>query len=130
MNRDDTKPMTLGPTFAHMLANGNALVVPVDDAFWSDGVSKLPTGWLVSVLDNKADWTSWEMHLGGEELILDLSGRISLNMEHAGTTWSEDVVEGQFVLVPRGVWHTADVLEPGRLLFVTAGENTQSRERF
>ena len=34
---------------------------------------------------------------------------------------------GQFVLVPKGMWHTAKISAPCRMLFITAGESTQHR---
>ena len=36
---------------------------------------------------------------------------------------------GEFAVVPKGIWHTADVIEPGEALFVTAGEGTSHRPR-
>ncbi|EGF90767.1 cupin domain protein [Asticcacaulis biprosthecium C19] len=69
------------------------------------------------------------MHPNGDELILVLSGRLDLILETASTCRTETVQTGQFIVVPKGVWHTADVPEPGRALFITAGEGTQHRER-
>lgn len=129
MTREKTKPQTLGAAFAHLLDNGDVSATPVDDQFWTEGVSKLPPGRLVSVFESASDWTAWEMHPEGDEFILVLSGRLILRLEEAGERWSEDVRAGQFVIVPRGVWHTADAPEPSRSLFVTAGANTQHRAR-
>lgn len=129
MKTDKTEPKQFGETFAHLMTNGDVIAVPVDDLFWTEAVSNLPPGRLVSVLKNTTDWTSWEMHPEGEEFIMVLSGSLMLHFEHAGESWSEDVREGQFVIVPRCVWHTADVPEPGRTMFVTAGENTENRKR-
>ncbi|ESQ73880.1 cupin domain-containing protein [Asticcacaulis sp. AC402] len=124
-----TGPHTLGKAFAHLLDDSGIMAVPVDDEFWTKGVAELPPGRLVSVFDNEADWTSWEMHPNGDELILVLSGRLVLILETANTRWNEMVQAGQFFIVPKGVWHTADVPEPGRALFVTPGEGTEHRER-
>ena len=48
------------------------------------------------------------------------------------TSEGEDVVTlsepGYYVIVPRGVWHTARVREPTQMLFVTPGEGTENRE--
>jgi len=34
---------------------------------------------------------------------------------------------GAFVIVPRGVWHTARVRAPSTMLFVTPGQGTENR---
>jgi hypothetical protein len=34
---------------------------------------------------------------------------------------------GRLLVIPTGVWHTAKVSEPGRLLAITAGSGTQHR---
>ena len=36
---------------------------------------------------------------------------------------------GERVLNPPGVWHTADVHEPGDALFITPGEGTEHKPR-
>ena len=129
MKNEKTTPTTLGAAYAHLTDNGDVLSVPVDERFWTEGISQLPPGRLISVLESASDWTSWEMHPEGDEFILVLSGRLVLHMDDAGQRWSEEVAAGQFVIIPRGVWHTADVREPGRSVFVTAGANTQHRKR-
>jgi quercetin dioxygenase-like cupin family protein len=35
---------------------------------------------------------------------------------------------GGYVLVPKGVWHTAKIEEAAHMLFITAGEGTQMRD--
>ena len=36
---------------------------------------------------------------------------------------------GDFVIVPKGVWHTAKVATPTSMVFVTPGERTQVRPK-
>ena len=36
---------------------------------------------------------------------------------------------GQAVVNPKGVWHTADVQEPGRVLYIKPGLGTEHRPR-
>lgn len=124
-----TKPIKLGAAFAHLLGNGDTLSVLVDNDFWTEGISNLPPGRLVSLLESATDWMSWEKHPKGDEFILVLTGRLTLIFEEEGKRWSEDVQAGQFVIVPKGVWHTADAPEPGQALFITAGDSTEHRER-
>ena len=129
MRRGDTEPKTLGDAFAHLTEGGGVLGVPAGEHFWTEGIAQLPPGRLVSTFESRSDWSSWEMHPNGDELVLLLSGRLVLLFEADGERWSEDVRAGQFVVVPRGVWHTADVTEPGTALFITAGDGTTHRGR-
>jgi hypothetical protein len=36
---------------------------------------------------------------------------------------------GQYAINPPGIWHTADIAEPTRGLFITAGLGTEHRPR-
>ncbi|GGZ12080.1 cupin domain-containing protein [Novosphingobium colocasiae] len=87
-------------------------------------------GRLVSLYDFAESWTSWEMHPEGEELVVCLSGTITLIQEAAdGAIGTVVLAAGQYAINPAGVWHTADVSGPVTALFVTAGIGTQHRER-
>lgn len=88
---------------------------------------------LISAFSFDADWTSWERHPAGDELVCLLSGQVTLVLERDG---GEDRIElvrpGEYVLVPKGRWHTARTRVATTLLFVTPGEGTEnkpSRER-
>ena len=129
MTPRDTEPKTLGTAFAHLLADGSIQTVPVDDRFWSEGIGTLPPGRLVSVFESTADWTSWEMHPNGDEFVMLLSGRLTLLFDADGERWSEEVRPGEFVVIPKGVWHTANVREASKVLFVTTGDATEHCDR-
>ncbi|MGF7155898.1 cupin domain-containing protein [Novosphingobium gossypii] len=87
-------------------------------------------GRLVSLFDFSASWDSWEMHPGGDELVVCLSGEMTLIQEYPdGRLHSETLQAGQYAINPAGVWHTADVIRPASALFVTAGQDTQGRPR-
>lgn len=129
MTGDKTRPYTLGDAYAHLVEDGGVLPVRVDKRFWSEGIAQLPPGRLVSLFDNTADWPVWEMHPEGEEFIFAVSGSLTLHFDRDGEVWSQSLRDGQFLIVPRGVWHTVDVKTPGRCLFITAGEGTQHRDR-
>ena len=58
-----------------------------------------------------------------------LSGRQTLIQEVAGGQRRIELRAGQAVINPRGVWHTADVHEPGSALFITPGRGTEHRQR-
>ncbi|PNU03973.1 cupin domain-containing protein [Novosphingobium guangzhouense] len=87
-------------------------------------------GRLVSLFDFSVSWDSWEMHPEGDELVVCLSGEITLIQEFPdGRLHCETLQPGQYIVNPAGVWHTADVSQPASALFVTAGMGTEGRPR-
>jgi hypothetical protein len=115
--------------------------VALDDACGARPLAVTPDFWktlaedrlgefsrLVSHGQIDRDWTTWEKHPAGEEIVMLLDGAVELLLETAGGC--ERVVlehAGAFVLVPRDTWHTARVLRPARLLFITPGAGTSHR---
>ena len=87
-------------------------------------------GRLVSMHRFSESWDSWEMHPLGDEVVLCLSGQMTLHQEHAdGTTASITIGEGEYAINPPGCWHTADVEGAATALFITAGIGTEHRPR-
>ncbi len=76
------------------------------------------------------DWSTWERHPAGDELVVLLEGEVTLVLEQPE---GEEAVSlnnsGDFVIVPQGVWHTARTSAGARMLFVTPGEGTENRAR-
>ena len=75
------------------------------------------------------DWPSWEMHPQGDEFVMLMDGAVEFVL------WRHDSEEclhldrsGQYLIVPRGVWHTARPQEHAELLFITPGEGTLNAE--
>jgi hypothetical protein len=86
--------------------------------------------YLLTTARYSESWHSWEQHPMGDEIVCLLSGRVTLLQERDGGCVAVELSEiGQYALNPRGVWHTADVHEDSLLLFITAGEGTQTRPR-
>jgi len=119
----------LGEYFAQLAGEGDCLPVKVDAAFWDTGVSALPLGRLVSMFESASDWQVWECHPQGEELIIQIDGEMVLILDRDGGEERVPLRAGEFAVVSKGVWHTADVTVPGRAIYITPGERTQSRER-
>jgi quercetin dioxygenase-like cupin family protein len=86
-------------------------------------------GRLVMIGPAEATWTSWERHPAGDEVVVALSGRQTLIQEIDGQQHRIELHAGQAAINPRGVWHTADVHEPGSALFITPGRGTEHRRR-
>jgi mannose-6-phosphate isomerase-like protein (cupin superfamily) len=120
-----------GESYAHLREDGGVSPLEVTPAFWEDlaaGRPALGPGRLVSHHRFDADWSSWEVHPAGDELVCLLEGAADFVLEVDG---EEQVVPlrgcGAFLIVPAGVWHTVRVAEPTAALFLTAGEGTEHR---
>lgn len=73
------------------------------------------------------DWPTWEVHPHGDEILYLLGGECSVHLLANGI---EEVIRfagaGAVLKVPAGVWHTAKVDTPCRILFITPGEGTRN----
>lgn len=125
-------PPDLASTFVRLRSDGSAEPLPVDDSFWqrlaSGQLGTFRDEHLVSCYAFNADWTSWEMHPKGDEIVCLLSGSVTFVLEelHGNREILLDRANA-FAIVPRGTWHTAKVHEPSSMLFITPGEDTQHR---
>lgn len=92
-----------------------------------DGVD----GRLVSWHHFDESWSSWEMHPGGDEIVLCVAGRITLVQETDEGMRPVELREGEWWVNAPGVWHTADIAagESATCVFVTVGVGTEARDR-
>jgi hypothetical protein len=87
-------------------------------------------GRLVSQYAFTEDWTSWEMHPAGDEVVICTAGAMVLVQEHPdGRVTQTPLAAGEYAINPPGIWHTADVAMSATAIFITAGEGTQHRAR-
>jgi len=87
-------------------------------------------GRLVNMFTFTESWTSWEMHPKGDEVVLCISGSITLIQETAeGSTIEITLRPGEYAINAPGVWHTADIADTATALFITAGLGTENRAR-
>lgn len=85
---------------------------------------------LISSHTFEDDWPTWEVHPNGDELVVLLSGDVELVLAAEAADENVRLTEpGSFVIVPRGVWHTAKVHKPTQMMFVTPGEGTGNGEQ-
>ncbi|HEY9042255.1 MAG TPA: hypothetical protein VIN66_08750 [Rheinheimera sp.] len=83
---------------------------------------------LVSCYAFSANWPSWERHPNGDEIVILLSGQTEFILQtDDGDVSIKLSRQGEYVLVPRSVWHTARTLNRCKLLFITPGEGTEHR---
>ena len=115
-----------------------ATAVPVGGADWSqewlerygaDFAADGDEGRMVCVFPQGETWSTWERHPAGEEVVVLLSGRVDIIQEIDGEHRKVELHAGEAMINPRGVWHTADVHEPGQGLFITPGKGTEHRPR-
>ncbi len=128
----ETNPHNLSTTFLRVGSDASLGLLPVDGTFWERLIGgKLGTfhnEFMLSILAIETDWTTWEMHPNGDELVCLLQGSVEFILEIEGGQRTVGLSEpGAFAVVPRGTWHTARVRAPSRVLFLTAGEGTENR---
>ena len=124
--------MLLNPqtSYVHLDADGKARQLPGGSAFWSlpeSEMAVLGNGWLISEYEFASDWPTWEMHPNGDEFVYLLSGSADLLLEQPEGLTTLPLRGTAAVVVPRGVWHTAKVHAPSRMLHVTLGSGTETR---
>lgn len=92
----------------------------------ADGIE----GRLVMMYRFTENWDSWEMHPLGDEVVICVSGAMTLHQEMAdGRTATVTIGAGDYAINPPGCWHTADVTGEATALFITAGLGTTHRPR-
>jgi hypothetical protein len=124
--RFDDSILHLGPTSATVVRHfGWDRIGEYAARFAGDGAQ----GRMVTMGRQVESWTSWERHPAGEELVLLLNGRVDLIQDIDGIEHRIELRGGDGVLNPPGVWHTADVIDPGDALFITPGAGTEHRPR-
>lgn len=124
--------------FLHLSAEGQFGSLLESGSFWQALATgqhpELEQGMLCSAFQFDCAWPSWERHPAGAELVLLLQGNARLLLEQQGEI-SEHLLQqsGDFVLVPAGVWHSADPLSGHdgscTLLFITPGAGTEHKPR-
>lgn len=124
--------MKLTDIFAVLKPDLSVDAVPVSPTIYSELDEKydnFKSHVLIASYQFESDWGVWERHPAGDEVVVLLSGRVRMVLRKASGDESVELVEpGSYVVVPRGVWHTAYVDEPTSMLFVTPGEGTENQD--
>src|SRR5262245_13775951 len=114
-----------------VLADGpGAKRIEVGPDFWQtiDQRSDL-AGRMVGGFRSDSGWTSWETDPDGDETVLLLSGAVDLVLDEAKGERTVELRDRAAVIVPRGVWHTANALTSSEALHITRGAGTVHRPR-
>ncbi|MDX1456259.1 MAG: hypothetical protein R3276_01645 [Marinobacter sp.] len=84
---------------------------------------------LIACHEFGSDWGMWEMHPEGDEIVLLMSGDVTFVLQlEDGENTVRLQRPGAYVVVPKGIWHTARTDTTSKLLFITPGEATQHRD--
>lgn len=67
-----------------------------------------------------------EMHPDGDEILYLVSGRVKVVFIDSDEE-DIDVAPGDGLVVPKGVWHRVDIIEPSQIVYLTPGPNNQFR---
>jgi mannose-6-phosphate isomerase-like protein (cupin superfamily) len=119
-------------TYLHVQDGTRIATVDAPESFWSElaggAHSELDQGRLMSAFSFSGAWATWERHPAGEELVLLLSGSVTLTLEKAEGVQSIHLdAPGAYVLIPPNTWHTATAAAESTLLFLTPGAGTEHR---
>lgn len=84
---------------------------------------------LISCHSFDSAWPTWEMHPEGDECVILLSGRATMVLLRDGKEEEATLAApGEYIVVPRGAWHTAAAADSATMLFITPGQGTENRE--
>ena len=67
-----------------------------------------------------------ERHPDGDEVLYLISGRVKVVFLDSDED-DIDVRPGDGLVVPKGVWHRVDIIEPCQIVYLTPGPNNQFR---
>lgn len=133
MSTKDLKARKLDKDYVVMNPKGKSEIWAAKD-FWEMAFNPKhrkntkDMGYLVSEYEFTEDWSSWENHPNGDELVVCLAGAMTFVMETSKGLEKVRLKAGRYVIVPKNTWHTAKVREGAKALFVTWGSGTKHRE--
>lgn len=127
-----TGPFDINTSYARLRPDASVEVLDVGASFWEElgrgQLGSFENEYLVTTQSFTEDWPLWEMHPMGDEIVILLKGSIELLLEKQSGQKSLPLQRsGEWVLVPKGTWHTARVTALCTVLFITAGEGTLHR---
>lgn len=68
-----------------------------------------------------------ERHPDGDELLILISGRITVLLEDRDPPRRVELTPGRALVVPKGVWHRVLLSEPSQLVNITPGPSAEWR---
>jgi quercetin dioxygenase-like cupin family protein len=111
----------------HVALDGNTTVLRGGNL--KPRLQQLPGGLLLAAfpiaLESDAHPDMWEMHPTGDELLVMLTGALTVDYSDGVQQGSCSLAAGDAVAMPSGLWHRLRLREAGLLLTLTPLEGTQ-----
>ena len=120
----------LDNTFVALDDQCGARPLRVTGDFWNDLVNGRLGEFsrMVALFYYDKDWSTWEKHPAGEEIVFLLEGSVTLRLELENEVQELHLNEsGQYAIIPSDTWHTALINSPSKMIFITPGEGTENR---
>lgn len=86
-------------------------------------------GRMVMIFDGDGLGDHWESHPAGDELVVCLSGSVTVTRDVDGAPDRVLLGPGEATINPAGVWHVVDMEGPTSILAITATLGTDHRPR-
>ncbi|GGT21652.1 MULTISPECIES: cupin domain-containing protein [Streptomyces] len=86
-------------------------------------------GRMVAIFDGDGFGDHWERHPAGDELVVCLSGSVTVTRDGGGVPERVVLGPGEATVNPAGTWHAVDMAGPASILTITAGLGTDHRPR-
>jgi hypothetical protein len=126
-----SEPLNILETFTVLQPDLQAVAVDVSPTLYQEldeNFNDFKGHVLVSSYRFDSDWSSWEIHPAGDEIVCLLAGETELILDRDGTEERIRLAApGSYAIVPKGIWHTARTGVATHCLFITPGEGTRNR---
>ncbi|MFI9462695.1 cupin domain-containing protein [Streptomyces xiamenensis] len=86
-------------------------------------------GRMVTIFDGEGPGDHWERHPAGDELVVCLSGSVTVVRDADGVPDRVVLGPGEATVNPAGAWHAVDMAGPASILTITPGLGTDHRPR-
>lgn len=124
-----TTPIHLGRGSRAVAVAGFAFDPVVLQAYATAVADDGGDGRIVMLFDGRASGGEWERHPAGDEVVVCVSGRVTVLRDVAGDERRVELGPGEATVNPRGVWHVVEADDAARFVTITPGIGTEHRPR-
>ena len=102
---------------------------PSFSRYIAEHCSKDAPGRLIMIEKSPITWDTWECHPAGDEIVIVLEGKGEFIQQTSAGEIRIPVSSGDTLINPKGVWHTADVIQPIKAVYITPCPETHHKAR-
>ncbi|WP_439674053.1 cupin domain-containing protein [Embleya sp. MST-111070] len=124
-----TTPVHLGLGSRAKPVEGFAWSPEVLQAYGAAVAADGAEGRMVMIFDGDGPGDHWERHPAGDELVVCLSGAVTVHRDTDGVRERVQLRPGEATINPAGAWHVVDMAGPTSILTITAGLDTDHHPR-